>query len=272
MGTVTMLRPDSMVTRALAVVVPEDDPQRDYLQEGRRRCNQLVDHPERFPELYGDVHGGRWPKRSVLELDAKIMAFMFEHHDLVDRRVGSPRSDGSVYGESLRAIARGIGVGDPDHRTMVSRTGKTRRDWPGRRRIQRRLRRLHEAKFLGGRKQMHLVLGRPSNRRYKEVPANPRFKIPAEARLAGRWVSFPTVRRVEETFIKRIHLDKRMPLEKADAKKYRAGKIGHFIDVRERRARDREIKQRQRMAAREQRIYYVEEQRLLAAKTSRRTE
>lgn len=263
MGSVTMLRPGSMVTRALAVVVPEDDKQRDYLQELRKRCNDLVEKPQNFPELYGDVHKARWPRRDIREDYAKIMAVECEHSDLVDRRVGWPRRDGSCWGVSLRTLSHKTGIGNADER---SRDG---RDFRGRRRLLRRLRRLHEAKYLEGRKQLHLFRPVAGNRRWK-VPEKDAAGRPN--RLAGRWNNEPTVRKIGMPFVKHVALDERCELERKDAKAWRAGRIDHFTDVRRRRARDREIKQRQRDKAREQRIYYVEEQRLLAAKTSRRTE
>lgn len=264
MGSVTMLRPDSMVTRALAVVVPDDDKQRDYLQELRRRSNTLVEHPERHPALYGDVHRERWPKRSVCEDYAKIMAVECEHSDLVDRRVGSPRLDGSCYGISLRRLSRKTGIGRPDERT-----GSNGRDFPGRRRLLRRLRRLHEAKYLEGRKQLHLFEGKAGNPRWQieEFDRHGRRN-----RLAGQWISMPTVRKVGVAFVESVALDVRAELEKKDAKAWRAGRIDHFVDVRRRRARDREIKSRQRCKAREERIYYVDQERALAAKQSRRQE
>jgi len=263
MGSVTMLRPGSMVTRALAVVVPDDDKQRDYLKELRVRCNQLADHPERFPELYGDVHQ-LWPKRSVCDDYAKIMAVECEHSDLVDRRVGWPRRDGSCYGVSLRTLARKTDIGNPD-----VRTGRDGRDFPGRRRLLRRLRRLHEAKYLQGRKQLHLIHGVAGNRRWK-IEETDRLGRPN--RLAGQWISQPTVRQIGESFVKRVALDARAELEKKDAKAWRAGRVDHFVDVRRRRLRDREIKLRQRNKAREERIYYVDQERALAAKQSRRQE
>ena len=271
MGSVTMLRPGSMVTRALAVpvvVIPDDDEQRRYLQDLRLAANDLVEHPERHPLLYGDVYRRHWPKRSTCEDYAKIMAVLSEHSDLVDRRVGDPRRDGSVRGVSLRKLAKKTGIGDPSQR---SRNG---RDWKGRRRLLRRLRRLHEAKYLEGRKQLHLFKGVAGNRRWK-IPPLDRFGQPNP--FAGDWKNEPTVRKIGMNYIKAVSTVKnkiatRCKLEETDAKAWRKGRIDHFVDVRRRRERDREIKFRQRSRAREQRIYYVEEERLLAAKTSRRIE
>lgn len=279
-----------MSARALAIVgessvieIGKTDRQRLYLQKGRDRCNWFADHPEKFPELYGDVRK-RWPDRRAREKNAKIAACLFRHHDLVDHRVGMPRSDGSVWGLSLKRIAIETGLGDPNER-------QGKRDWKGRRAISRRLRAFHDAGYLAGGKtrQVHVFVRRsrqyPAGRAMRWAPAgNPRWRVPESyvtkggerryCRLPGSYVNLPTVRIVGVPLLNRLELEHEASDEAEKAKKYRQTiGPGRFVDVQLRRARDRLIKLRQRSnKAREQRLYYAEERQLMAARTVKRTE
>jgi hypothetical protein len=231
--------------------------QNSFFRELRRRCNYLVTAPERFPELYPDV-GRRMPSLRRRRGLAKVMAEHCRMMDLESRRVGTPRADGSVYGLGEKNLAIRTGLGDP-------RTATEAGHWRGRRVVQNRVRELRVAGMLEwGRGDLIA----------KKRACNPRFEIKTGPK-AGLWRMFPSVRAVADKFIERLALQVRRGKEIEDLQRRRAeGKVMPVVDVFRRRARDREIKARQRNKAREERLFVFERERTIAAnqRTPRKNE
>jgi hypothetical protein len=258
-----------MVDRAceLARTITASERQRTFIEKLVNACELLATNPEQFPELYGKARE-RWPDRRTRVGFAKLMASLCRTMDSVDRRSGLPRRDGSCLGRSYAAIAKETGLGNPENFRYYrnQRTGLMRKDWRGRRKIGRLMARGHLVGYLerDDRKPEQQILQK------RQKPRNERFLID-RGPFKGRWCSYPTVRKIGVRFLRAVKLDRTFEKDAADVRAYRQGRLDHFVDVQARRRRDREIKLRHRTKAREQRIYYREEQ-ALASKTSKRQE
>src|SRR6185437_9183469 len=206
-----------------------------FINRARKRTDLLVTNPELFPELYDPE---KLRRRMVpLRVRQQHAAILAEHLGVMDRetrRCGSPSGDGSMFGLSEKQIANRTGWGDP---RTARRSAKGHMRWRGRRTQQRHLR---EERIAG-----YLEWGKPEQIAARRA-CNPRHII-ERGRHAGRWRLYPSVRKVSWKLLERLRLDKTLRKEVEDLKRRRAaGLIPPIVDVQLRRARDRQIKRRQR--------------------------
>lgn len=198
--------------------------------------------------LYPDA-ARRMPPLRIRRQHAAILEQHFRVMDLETQRCGSPREDGSFWGLSEKVIALRTGIGDP--------RVKTKFGWQGRSRVQKRIRELRYAGLL------HWGRGDLIKR---GLACNPRGEITKGPRK-GEYRCYPSVRRVSPWVFERLQLNRTFAAELRDLSARRAeGKVDPIVDVFKRRARDREIKMRQRARERESRLFAGLAERTIAAK------
>ncbi len=216
---------------------------KNFLRLALVRSKWLLTEPQRFPELYAKfAHPGqetfgfarrRYPSKALREHLYQLMRFSLYRMDIPSRRIGTPKPDGSVHGISIYDYASRTGLGRPPRKRTHGR------NWPGRKKIARNMRRLERAGYLHWRDAEQIEKGRAGNPRSEGKKKDKRTGTLVGT---GKWRSFPSVRQVTELFLERLLLLERWREEAADPKN------AFKVDIEARRKRDREIKYAQRQA------------------------